>query len=66
MKMLENNRKTWLALQDKVETTDIPINQRVDQVLESIGQTESRAAKMDLNDILKLLLAFHEAGIHFA
>ncbi|KAM6493187.1 adenine-N6,N6--dimethyltransferase [Amanita muscaria] len=66
MKMLESNRKTWLATQEKTEVDDVPIQQRVDQVLENVGFSESRAAKMDLNDILKLLLAFHEAGIHFA
>lgn len=32
---------------------DIPIGQRVDRVLEQAGHMESRAAKMDIDDILR-------------
>ncbi|KAF8630722.1 hypothetical protein AX15_002746 [Amanita polypyramis BW_CC] len=66
MKMLEQNRRTWLAAQEKMADDGVPMNQRVDQILEQASYTESRAAKMDIDDILKLLLAFHEAGIHFS
>ncbi|KAG6811005.1 hypothetical protein H0H92_009382 [Tricholoma furcatifolium] len=65
MKMLEQNRRTWLAAQEMM-VDDEPINTIVDRVLEEAGFTESRAAKMDVDDLLKLLSAFHEAGIHFS
>ncbi|KAF8736350.1 hypothetical protein AX14_000463 [Amanita brunnescens Koide BX004] len=66
MKMLEQNRRTWLAAQEKMTEDDIPMGQRVDSVLEQAGHMESRAAKMDIDDILRLLLTFHQSGIHFS
>jgi 18S rRNA (adenine1779-N6/adenine1780-N6)-dimethyltransferase len=80
MKMLEQNRSTWLSLQNKVrfiyrppiarnltETNgmffcigrhqsiddDRSISTIVDNLLEELGHTESRAAKMDIDDLLK-------------
>ena len=32
---------------------DIPMGQRVDSVLEQAGHMESRAAKMDIDDLLR-------------
>ncbi|PFH50352.1 hypothetical protein AMATHDRAFT_61156 [Amanita thiersii Skay4041] len=67
MKMLEHNHRTWLAAHEEMQDdAGITIHQRVDQVLEQTGYTESRAAKMDIDDILKLLVAFHEVGLHFS
>ncbi|KAF8904700.1 S-adenosyl-L-methionine-dependent methyltransferase [Gymnopilus junonius] len=66
MKMLEQNRSTWLSLQGMPIDDDRPINKIVDDVLTEQGHTESRAAKMDIDDLLKLLAAFHEVGIHFS
>jgi len=65
MKMLEQNRRTWLALKDKM-ADDMPINSIVDKVLAEVEFTENRAAKMDVNDLLKLLNAFHQVDIHFS
>ncbi|KAF8224397.1 adenine-N6,N6--dimethyltransferase [Tricholoma matsutake] len=65
MKMLEQNRRTWLAAQNKM-IDDVSINSLLDKVLEDVGCTESRASKMDVDDLLKLLAAFHEVGIHFS
>ncbi|KAG6890229.1 hypothetical protein C0995_010242 [Termitomyces sp. Mi166 len=65
MKMLEQNRRTWLAAQEMM-VDDTPINTIVDKVLEEVEFTETRASKMDVDDLLKLLAAFHEAGIHFS
>lgn len=58
------------------------MKQKIEDILEETGYKESRAAKMDLNDILKyvcshprgladaqlcrLLSAFHDSDIHFA
>jgi len=66
MKMLEQNRSTWLSLQNKSIDDDRSISTIVDNLLEELGHTESRAAKMDIDDLLKLLSAFHEAAIHFS
>ncbi|KAH9477159.1 Dimethyladenosine transferase [Psilocybe cubensis] len=66
MKMLEQNRSTWLSLQEMPVDDDRPINTIVDDVLAELGYTENRAAKMDIDDLLKMLAAFHEAGIHFS
>lgn len=61
---------------------DVTINSLLDTVLEDVGCTESRASKMDVDDLLKyafgsrimnyadfcfrLLAAFHDVGIHFS
>ncbi|RDB15093.1 Dimethyladenosine transferase [Hypsizygus marmoreus] len=65
MKMLEQNRRTWLAAQDMM-VDDVSISSLVDKVLEEVECTENRASKMDVDDLLKLLAAFHEVGIHFS
>ncbi|KAG6838534.1 hypothetical protein C0991_010811, partial [Blastosporella zonata] len=69
MKMLDQNRRTWLAAQELVGlfssygldaltegTTqmvdDTSINTIVDKVLEEVEFTESRASKMDVDDLL--------------
>jgi 18S rRNA (adenine1779-N6/adenine1780-N6)-dimethyltransferase len=45
-----------------------PLNmkEKVEQVLKQTENTENRAAKMDVDDLLSLLSAFHDVGIHFA
>jgi len=65
MKMLEQNRSTWLSLQN-LPIDDRPISTIVDDLLEELGHTDSRAAKMDIDDLLKLLSAFHGVAIHFS
>jgi len=37
----------------------------IDEVLESTGYAAQRSAKMDLDDFMRLLASFNEAGIHF-
>ncbi|KAH9984690.1 S-adenosyl-L-methionine-dependent methyltransferase [Russula vinacea] len=63
--MLEKNWRTWCSEQNKV-TENVRMKQKIEDILEETGYKESRAAKMDLNDILKLLSAFHDTDIHFA
>ncbi|KAH8993579.1 rRNA adenine dimethylase [Lactarius hatsudake] len=63
--ILEKNWKTWCSEQDKV-IEDIKMKQKIESILEETGHSDTRAAKMDLNDILRLLSAFHDSGIHFA
>ncbi|KAF9528830.1 S-adenosyl-L-methionine-dependent methyltransferase [Crepidotus variabilis] len=66
MKMLEQNRSTWLSVQNKVVNDDRSINKIVDDVLAELGHSDSRGSKMDVDDLLNLLAAFHEVGIHFS
>ncbi|KAL1939012.1 hypothetical protein VTO73DRAFT_11165 [Trametes versicolor] len=66
LEMLESNWKTWASVNDVMIEDDFNFKEKVDQVLLDTGFSESRAAKMDINDLLKLLSAFHDAGIHFA
>ncbi|KAK4121275.1 rRNA adenine dimethylase [Parathielavia appendiculata] len=42
------------------------VKAKVDKVLTGTGLGEKRARMCDQNDFLKLLLAFHEEGIHFS
>ncbi|KAI0255667.1 S-adenosyl-L-methionine-dependent methyltransferase [Lactifluus subvellereus] len=63
--MLEKNWKTWCSEKNQV-IEDVRMKQKIEDILDETGYKESRAAKMDLNDILKLLSAFHDSGIHFA
>ncbi len=66
MNMLEKNYKTWCSVNGVQMTEPFDVKERVLQILESTGLAESRAAKMDIDDFLKLLVAFNEAGFHFA
>ena len=66
--MLETNFKTWCSL-NNTPLPDGPLNptmaERVDAVLEETEMRESRAAKMGVDDFLKLLSSFNAVGIHF-
>ncbi|KAI0830090.1 rRNA adenine dimethylase [Trametes gibbosa] len=66
MEMLESNWKTWASVNDVMIDDDTTFKKKVEEVLDETGFSESRAAKMDINDLLKLLSAFHDVGIHFA
>lgn len=66
MDMLENNYKTWAATNDVIVPDDFNIKSYVLSILESTGFSETRAAKMDIDDFLKLLYAFNEKGLHFS
>ncbi|KAI0063369.1 rRNA adenine dimethylase [Artomyces pyxidatus] len=64
--MLEKNWRTWCSEQNQMIEDDVNMKRKIEDILEETGYHESRAAKMDVNDLLKLLSAFHDAGIHFA
>ncbi|KAH9948517.1 S-adenosyl-L-methionine-dependent methyltransferase [Amylocystis lapponica] len=66
MEMLESNWKTWASVNDTTVEDGFDIKKKVEGVLEETGFSESRVAKMDIDDLLKLLSAFHDVGIHFA
>ncbi|KAG1760891.1 S-adenosyl-L-methionine-dependent methyltransferase [Suillus occidentalis] len=66
IEMLEQNWRTWCSTQNKMIDDDTNMKGKVEEVLSSSGYSEQRAAKMTLDDLLKLLSAFHDEGIHFA
>jgi len=75
MKMLEENRKTFLSLnnnKNNATTMDIEdTDKKVQDILEEIVGKDSewagkRASKCDLDDFLQLLSDFNKRGIHFA
>jgi 18S rRNA (adenine1779-N6/adenine1780-N6)-dimethyltransferase len=70
--LLMENYQTHLSLQhtnpQTIPTVLAPITnmkEAIEQILESEGFSEQRAARMDLNDFLALLAAFNARGIHF-
>ncbi|KAJ2516763.1 Dimethyladenosine transferase [Coemansia sp. RSA 1939] len=65
MQLLEDNYKTFCAANDVMLEDGFIMKEKVLGVLNQTGYSDSRAAKMDIDDFLKLLSAFHDAGIHF-
>ncbi|EKM52324.1 uncharacterized protein PHACADRAFT_211596 [Phanerochaete carnosa HHB-10118-sp] len=66
IEMLESNWRTWASTNNVTIEDDFDIKKKVEGVLDESGFTEQRAAKMGVDELLKLLSAFHDAGIHFA
>lgn len=66
MEMIEANYKTFCSQNDKIVAEEFSVKELINEVLESVGMKEKRASKMDLDDFLKLLHAFHKVGVHFA
>lgn len=71
MQLLENNRKTHKALQQKTkddameDEDDKSIKELLEEILSREPWQNQRASKMDLDDFLQLLAEFNGAGIHF-
>ncbi|ORY41294.1 S-adenosyl-L-methionine-dependent methyltransferase [Rhizoclosmatium globosum] len=63
--MLEHNYKTVCAVKGVDVPMDFNVKDAVQAVLDSVGMSESRAAKMDNDDFMKLLSAFIDAGFRF-
>lgn len=66
LQMLEHNYKTFISLKGGEVPMDIDIKEEIAKVIESVGMTDIRAAKMDNYDFMKLLSAFLDAGFHFS
>ncbi|KAF5391974.1 hypothetical protein D9757_003243 [Collybiopsis confluens] len=64
--MLEKNWKTWCSEMNQIVPDETNIKSLVESVLTETTYGEQRVAKMDVDDLLKLLAAFHDVGIHFA
>lgn len=65
LEMLEANWKTWCAEHGHLPDPAQPFSAKVDDVLQRLDMSECRASKLDVDDLLALLSAFHEEGIHF-
>ncbi|CAO3636623.1 unnamed protein product [Cunninghamella echinulata] len=65
LNMLEQNYKTYCSAHEMMVDSDFDIKKMVLDLLESLNMSTSRAAKLDLDDFLKLLLTFNRANIHF-
>lgn len=67
-KTLLGNLKTPL-IQAKIknikEFSNLNPDNVIDQIVDNVGLIDSRSSKMDIDDFLKLLLEFKQAGIHF-
>ncbi|TPX35885.1 hypothetical protein SmJEL517_g01804 [Synchytrium microbalum] len=63
--VLEHNYKTVCSIQQKIVPADFDVKAKVMGVLEALDISEKRPAKMDLDDFLKLLSAFIDAGFRF-
>ncbi|KAG8964450.1 Dimethyladenosine transferase [Tulasnella sp. 419] len=59
MQMLESNWKTWCAERNEILLDQIEFKEKVDQILISTGFSESRPAKMDIDDLLKRVLSHY-------
>lgn len=63
--MLEKNYRTWCSLKNVPISEPLDVKGTIIKILEQTGLAETRAAKMDIDDFLRLLVAFNEAGFHF-
>lgn len=63
--MLEKNYRTWCSLNAVELMEPFDIKGKAMRILEDTQLAEARASKMDIDDYLRLLVAFNEAGIHF-
>eukprot|EP00743_Colponemidia_sp_Colp-15_P001993 GILK01002166.1.p1 GENE.GILK01002166.1~~GILK01002166.1.p1 ORF type:complete len:312 (-),score=56.95 GILK01002166.1:249-1184(-) len=67
IEMLEENFKTYCALNNIPLADPLPsVKDVVVRILEENGFVEQRSSKMDIDDFLRLLKLFNEAGIHFS
>ncbi|CAM0139608.1 Dimethyladenosine transferase [Umbelopsis sp. WA50703] len=63
--MLEKNYKTFCSTNEMMIEDTFDIKDKIQSVLNQVEMANTRAAKCDLDDFLKLLVAFNEANIHF-
>ncbi|WVQ83363.1 dimethyladenosine transferase [Cryptococcus sp. DSM 104549] len=61
--MLEKNYRTWCAETGAIIEDDFDIRAKIDSILVDTGFADNRAAKMDVDDLLKLLAAFNVEGM---
>merc|ERR1712137_78458 len=65
VKLLEDNYKTYCALNNKDVDLTMDMKEHVLQILSENEFSEMRSSKMDVDDFLRLLTCFNEKDIHF-
>ncbi|ALC46206.1 CG11837 [Drosophila busckii] len=65
MEMLEKNYKLYRSLRNEPLEENFNMQEKVIGILEAQEMSTARARSMDIDDFMRLLLAFHSAGIHF-
>jgi len=66
IQFIEHNYRSYCSLNEKVLPEDFNMKSLVQSVVEECGFSSKRVKDMNIEDFLKLLLAFNEKGIHFA
>ncbi|XP_034488969.1 probable dimethyladenosine transferase [Drosophila innubila] len=65
IEMLEKNYKLYRSLRNEPIEENFNMQEKVIGILEEQGMSTSRARSMDIDEFMRLLLAFNSAGIHF-
>ncbi|EDW98352.1 probable dimethyladenosine transferase [Drosophila yakuba] len=65
LEMLEKNYKLYRSLRNEPVEDDFKMQNKVIAILEDQDMATKRARSMDIDDFMRLLLAFNSAGIHF-
>eukprot|EP01096_Ripella_sp_DP13-Kostka_P000121 TRINITY_DN1017_c0_g1_i1.p1 TRINITY_DN1017_c0_g1~~TRINITY_DN1017_c0_g1_i1.p1 ORF type:complete len:346 (+),score=128.25 TRINITY_DN1017_c0_g1_i1:61-1038(+) len=66
LEMLEQNYKTYLSLQNLPIPDPMPnMKEKVMNLLEAKGFSDKRSSKIEVDEFLQLLCAFHEEQLHF-
>uniref|UniRef100_A0A1A9WJD2 rRNA adenine N(6)-methyltransferase n=1 Tax=Glossina brevipalpis TaxID=37001 RepID=A0A1A9WJD2_9MUSC len=65
LEMLEKNYKLHLSLRNESIGENFNMQEKVVNILEKLNMANTRARSMDLDDFMRLLLAFNSEGIHF-
>ncbi|EDV43931.1 uncharacterized protein Dana_GF16271 [Drosophila ananassae] len=65
IEMLEKNYKLYRSLRNEPVEDDFNMQEKVIGILEELNMATNRARSMDIDDFMRLLLAFNSAGIHF-
>ncbi|KAM7361171.1 putative dimethyladenosine transferase isoform 1-T2 [Cochliomyia hominivorax] len=65
IEMLEKNYKLYLSIRNMPLEKNFSMQDKVMEILTNLNMENSRARSMDLDDFMRLLLAFNSEGIHF-
>ncbi|EDW58975.1 probable dimethyladenosine transferase [Drosophila virilis] len=65
IEMLDKNYKLYRSLRNEQVEENFNMQEKVMSILEEQGVSGSRARSMDIDEFMRLLLAFNSAGIHF-
>jgi 18S rRNA (adenine1779-N6/adenine1780-N6)-dimethyltransferase len=66
LNILEENYRTYISLNNLMMPEVIDMKAMVEEVLQTEGYSDKRAARLGKEDFLCLLAAFNSKGIHFA